>query len=189
MNRLRNTLYFLSNPPTVWKWLLAAIDIGSLAGILAWSWEVFALVFTAILILWLAYELHRQNRLSHYPTLTMRWASGVDGWKLMLENGSGGIAFNIALDQVVRDDVAYVFNLSGINAIYPGQQAEIKIRRTDLRKGIIGAPSSEDLQLLETDSVITRIYFSRADNLRTLYFTEVEIKNPPTVRILSTNWY
>jgi len=189
MDKLRNTLYWLANPPAVWKWLLAATDIGALAGILAWSWEVFALVYTAILILWLALELHRQNKISHYPTLTVRWVSGQNGWTLLVDNRSSGIAFNITIDQIVRDHVAYAFNLNGVNTIYPGEGAEIQIRRTDLHKGVIGAPTTDELRLLDGEALVTRVYFSRSEDLRMRYFTEVEIKNPPTVRILNTNWY
>ena len=189
MTSIRNSLYWLSNPPTAWKWLLAAIDIGALAGLLAWSWSVAALIFTSVIVMWYAVETHRLNRVALYPGLTIRWVLASGGWTLVLANQGKGIALNMTIDQIRLEDAAYTFTLAGLNAVYPGDTAEIFIRKTDLRKGTIAAPTADELQALESTHLVTRVYFSRADDTNMRYFTEVEIKNPPTVRILNTNWY
>jgi hypothetical protein len=189
MNAVRKAVYFIANPPTAWKWFMAAADIGALAGIITWSALVFAVVFTAIILMWFALETHRSNRASRYAGVTMRWALGGGGWTLLLENRGKGVAFNIAIEQVRFDSVSYTFSLGGTNVLYPSDSAEVFIRRTDLKRGLIAPPTPDQLQELELEPLRTAIYFNRENDLHTRCMTEVEIKNPPTVRILSTNWY
>jgi len=161
-------------------WIFAAILFAAIFGIIACSWEVSALIFTAIIIMWYTAET-RANRLSSIlPGLTMRWLRPIGGdWTLILTNQGKGTALNI---DIKTSDPLFKVDIKGVNAIYQGDTIYVQLRKSGKRL------TTEDLSSLGATPLVVTIYFGSVENLSPSLVTEVEIKNPPCTKILRTEW-
>ena len=176
-----------------WLWLLLASIIGIIFGSISCRWDVFALMFTATILIWysvetrgLRLETQQTNRLSTFPALTLRYEMEGGDWVILLGNIGKGPALNPKIE--VLGGVNNVsFSLEGMNAIphdiplkeWPKVSFEHDGRRND-QKFLTQNLSSQPLKV--------KIIFSSARDSQGICWTELELKNPREIKILATNW-
>lgn len=200
---MKNLFKYLKNdyiPWAFWPFLLSAIILGLTAGLLSYSAEVGALIFTAVFIAWYSIETSKlvketkganflvlktrkemtlANQLSIQPALILEY-KGVG--LLNLKNIGRGAAMNIRIDS---HNPEYNFELSSVNAMGSGEEKEVKIKRngSDL--------SSGDNLSLERSPIIATIFFERTKKFKGRIVelrTKIEIKNSPNSKIIDKYW-
>ena len=163
-----------------WKWIFAAILCAVIFGVITRSWEVSALVSTAVILMWYTAETRAIRISSTLPGLTMRWLRPSAGdWMLILTNQGRGTALNI---DIKTSSPTFEIDLKGVNAIYQGDTIEVDIKKAAKKL------TTEDINELEKNPLIVTINFGSIENLNPSLSTEVEIKNPPHAKILKTDW-
>ena len=163
-----------------WKWALSGVLVAMIFGFIACSWEVFALIFTAVIIMWYAAETRAIRLLSILPGLTMRWLRPNGGnWTLILTNQGKGTALNI---DIKTSNPIFEIDIKGLNAIYQGDTIYVELQKSGKKL------TTEDLNDLGSSPLVVTINFGSAENLAPSLLTEVEIKNPPHAKILKTKW-
>lgn len=163
-----------------WKWVFFAVLLAMIFGFIACSWEVFALIFTAVIIMWYAAETRAIRLSSILPGLTMRWLRPNGGdWALILTNQGKGTALNI---DIKTSNSIFKIDIKGVNAIYQGDTIYVELQKSGKKL------TTEHLNDLGVDPLVVTIYFGSAENLAPSLLTKVEIKNPPYAKILKTEW-
>lgn len=176
-----------------WSWLTVAVLMGALFGCVAEDWTVFALVFTAVILVWYSAEtrglrLHTReaNRLAVHPGLTLRYIRSGENqggdWIFILSNVGKGVALNPEI--AVTSKTGWKVDLNGVNAIYPGDVVEVFFRIPGGEKVTGGAATA----FFQAELLKATIYFSSALDPKGRLSTEVEISNPPHITITNTNW-
>jgi len=178
-------------------WLGAAVLVGGLFAILNYCfsdfpWDTFVLMFTASVLVWYSMETRGSRlialevkRLSIHPGLTIRYqrnGENQDGdWGLILSNEGNGAALNPVIE-VIDSPHDLVFELNGVNAIYPSHAVPISWTHE-------GKRNDQNIFTLFTSSPLKiRITFSHALDLGALLVTEQELWSPPKSKIVKTVW-
>ncbi|OGZ67624.1 MAG: hypothetical protein A3D35_02555 [Candidatus Staskawiczbacteria bacterium RIFCSPHIGHO2_02_FULL_34_9] len=180
----------------VWQWLGIALSSGMIFGLLSHRWDVFALMFTAVILFWYSVETSnlvnktektRQemviaNQISVQPILTLEYLQNGSTWHFRLKNIGKGSAMNI---EIKSDRQEYIFELSGLNILKYDDEEYIELRKNS------NPLSSEDWLLLSSEPIIATIIFYRtkkSNNKLVQLWTKVEIKNPSKTKIIETKW-
>lgn len=164
-----------------WHWIILSLLAGTFFGFLSCSWEVFALIFTAVTLIWysvetrgLRLEARESNRLSVLPALVLIQEEVNGTNKFFIKNLGKGLAINPRVI-VISNSKEEVFALDYINVIAPGDRFIIP----DIQRTIEGHHGKQNLG--------TKITFSSSLDPFGDFFTEQDIKDK--LKIIKTNWY
>jgi hypothetical protein len=162
------------------KWIVISVTVG-LVGLFVDGWNVAALLFTAVIIIWYSVETSEIRRLSFNPGLTVRWLRPAGGeWVLILTNQGKGSAIN---PHIEVESGLFRVETNGVNAIYPGDTIELSV------KGVIGqSPMNATVFFKNDKPEILTITFEMGGKVGPSFVTKIAVGSPPISRVISTNW-
>jgi hypothetical protein len=171
-----------------WAWLISSAIIGVLVRLLTKDWNVTALMFTAIILLWYSTETRKLRitsldsyRLSRSPFLTLRYRKTDLGWDLILTNQGKFVALNPEINIINKEKhPSLKFKLYGVNAINSGDWVPIGWEVN----GEINKPNYFN----DLDENPLKVEIISYSILGELCPSEAEIKKPYESKILKTPW-
>ena len=165
------------------NWLILATGVGATFGLISSGWDVFALMFTAVVLIWYSIETRQLRFLSTAPGLVLRWANGGDlqGITLRLSNQGKGAALNPAI-RLNRPDLI-LEGFDDLNAVTDRDEHIGCVAQGDSR--LYWQESFRRLNL-DTNPLIATIIFQGMDGVQ--HSTIIELKQPPRARIIKASW-